>query len=882
MEIPSRWMLRGWMRLRAFVRGTALDHDLDEELRFHVEQRIAADVARGISPEDARRAALAAFGGIEQRKEECRDARGVRPFEDVLQDARYALRTLRRAPLFATAAILTIGAGIGLTVAMFTVVHGVLLRPLPFPEPERLFLVALSPRSLLMQQPGMADRSYVTFRERDRSFQHLAAFTTVNGNLTGAGDPAVIPIGNVTTEFFDALAVTPALGRTFAAGDGEEGREPVLVMGDALWRGRFGSDPAIVGRSVTINGIRRTVVGVMPPGFDFPAPTAAWTPHVVRLQQGNSMLFPVLGRLRPGISMPDARAAFETLVTTLPDGPKPDERARWTVALLPLEELLVGNVRWPLQVFAGAVLLVLLVACANVANLLLARGAGRDREMTMRATLGASRRRLVRQLLVESAVLSFLGAAVGVVAGWWTVILLLRLAPPGRIPRMDMIRMDGAVIAFAIAAAAVTALMFGLAPALRLTRRPSRSALAAGARSFGGGQERFRAALVIAEIAVALVLIAGAGMMARSFLQLRSVDPGFRTDHVVRLSLELPPSRYATPAALHAFHREMLNGLAALPDVAAAGVVNWLPLGNLHLNGDFSIEGWADQPAFNVDKTTIGGGYFRAMGIRLLGGREFDDRDRASGPGTVIVSRTVARTIDPSENVIGKRISVWGGRARPNWLTVVGVVDDIRQSGPSGTLRPAVYQPYSQIEAPFLLSHMTYVVRTASDPAAAIPRIRNVLRVIDRDQPAVAIGLMTDALDAATAEPAFYARLLGTFAVLAVLLAVVGTYGVIAYSVAERSHEIGVRMALGARSGSVVWLVVRRTLLLASAGVAIGTAAAWMSTRLLESFLFEIRPTDPATFTAVALTVFLAAMLAGVLPARRATRVDPVVALRHD
>ena len=880
MGIP-RWCYRVSMRVRSLLRGGALDRDLDEELQFHVEQLVAANLARGLSPEAARREALLAIGGVEQRKEECRDARRVRVVGDLFQDLRYALRTFRRSPAFAAASILTLSLGIGTTVAMFTVVNGVLLRPLPFPEPDRLHLVSLSPRSFFMRSPGMADRTYVAFRERDRTFQHLAAFTSYNGNLTGAGDPAVITVGRVTTEFFDALGVPAAIGRTFLPDDGQEGREQTVVLSDQVWKTRFGSDPAIVGKPVTLDGVRRTAIGVMPDGFDFPRSAAAWTPFVIELDPGNSMLFPVLGRLKPGITLDQARAAFDASVATLPDGPGED-RSKWVVGLLPLKDLLVGDIRRPLQIFSGAVLLVLLIACANVANLLLARASGREREIAVRAALGASRRRLVRQLLTESALLSLIGAAVGLLLARWTVALLLAFAPAGRIPRTEMIRFDGWVIAFALAAAGGAGILFGLAPALRLTRRRFSGALLPGGRSVIRGQERFRAALVVAEIALALVLLTGAGLLAKSFLRLRAVDPGFQPDNVVRLSVELPRSTYRTAAQLQAFHEDMLARLGPLPGVAAAGIVNWLPLGTQHLNGDFAIEGAAQNPRFNVDKTVASPDYFRAMGIRLRRGREFNAQDRASGLGVAIVSRSVAQTIDASEDVIGRRVSIWGQPDRPNWLTIVGVVDDVRQLGPAQKSHPGIYQPYLQARGEFLLSHMTYVVRTDAEPLTVIPALRNVLRAVDQNQPATRIGLMRDVLEAATAEPGFYARLLGTFALLAVALALIGTYGVIAYSVAQRTHEIGLRMALGARDRSVLWLVVRRTLILGTCGVVIGTIAAWMATQLLETFLFEVTPTDPATFTAVAMTVFTAALLAGLIPGRRATRIDPLVALRHE
>ncbi len=877
----SRWCARASARLRALVHGAALDRELEEELRFHVDHLIAAGVARGLSPEAARREALLAMGGVEQRKEECRDTRRVRLIHDFVQDVRYAATTLRRGAGFTTASVLTLTLGIGTTVAMFTVINGVLLRPLPFPDPDRLFLVMLSPKSFFMRQPGMADATYLQFRERDRTFEHLAVFSSYKGNLTGAGDPVVLKVGNVTTEFFDALGVGPAMGRTFLQGDDQDGRERTVVISDQLWRSRFASDRAILGKVTTLNGTGHVVIGVMPAGFDFPGAISAWTASSIKIDQGNSLLVTVLGRLKPEITVDQARAAFETLVASLPDSPTGD-RSTWDVGLLPLKELIVGDIRRPLQMFAGAVLVVLLIACANVASLLLARASGRDREIAVRAALGAGRSRLVRQLLTESLLLSAIGATLGVLFARWTVPVLLAAAPAGWIPRTEMVRIDLAAVAFAVGVAALTGMAFGLAPALRLTRLPFLRASVPRACSIAGGHERFRGALVIGEIALALVLLTGAGLMMKSFLRLRAVDTGFRTDNVVRLSVELPQPTYSTPERLQAFHQSMLGRLTVLPDVVAAGLVNWMPLGEMHLNGDFRVEGAAQDAPFNVDKTAVSAGYFRAMGIRLLRGREFDQRDGRAGLPVAIVSRTVAKAISGSDEVLGKRVSVWERANSRQWLTVVGVVDDVKQLGPTQESHAAVYQPFQQADRQFFLSNITYVVRTASDPVAAIPAIRQVLRSVDKDQPAASIGLMSDVLDSATAQPAFYARLLSIFALLALALSLVGTYGVIAYSVAHRSHEIGLRMALGARDSQVIWMVLRRTVLLGTAGVTIGTIAAWGVTRFLKSFLFEITPTDPATFAAVALTIFVAAILAGLNPARRATRVDPLIALRHE
>ena len=876
----ERWLHVIRMRVRALFRGRALDHELDDELQWHLEQAIDANLARGMTPEAARRAALLAMGGVQQRKEECRDRRRLRLVEECEQDVGYAVRSLSRAPAFTLAAIATLTLGIGASVAVFAVVNGVLLRPLPFPEPDRLYLVALSPRNPFIFQPALSDHNYVALRDHDQAFRNLATFSTFDGGLVGAGDPVVIKVGSVTTEFFDVLGVPATYGRTFNRDDGNIGVEQTVVLSNALWEERYGGDQSVLGRDVTLNGVRRVVIGIMPAGFEFPAGVAAWTPQAVRLSGRNSMMYPVIGRLKPGISIDQARAQFDSVRRELPQQP-PADASSWTIGLIPLKELLVGRVRRPLSIVAGAVVFVLLVACANVAHLLLARGAHRRRELAVRVALGATRSRLVRQLLVESALLALAGGAAGLLVAHWTVPALLALAPGGRIPRLEMIRIDLWVMAFASGASLLTALTCGLVPALRTTRgRTSEALLPSAGRTSGAGQERLRRTLVVAEIAVALVLLAGAGLLLKSFLRLHAVDQGFDTRNVLTLNLDLPEATYSEVPRLHVFHRDLLDRLRRVPDVTAVGLVNWRPLGTIHLNGDFSVED--GEAPFLVDKPAVSGGYFAAMGIRLIQGREFDGRDSASGAPVAIVSRTVARYLDPSEEVLGRRVSLQTPARPEDWLTIVGVVDDVRQHGPSHEPRPAIYKSFEQVSQRFFLSHVSYLLRTSSDPLGTIPALRSALRETDRNQAATSIALMDDVVFLATAEPRFHARLLGTFAVLALLLAAVGVYGIMAYSVAQRTHEIGVRMALGARAAAVVWIVLRGTLWMGAAGVLLGTAGALAATRLLIPFLFETTPTDLATFAAVAATMFGAALAAGAIPARRATRIDPLVALRHE
>jgi predicted permease len=867
----DRWVYTIPLRLRSLFKRGRVEQELDEELRFHVDRLIEEHVARGQSPADARVAALRAMNGLEQRKEECRDTRHVRVLEDLVADVRYAARMLLRNRGFAAAAIGTLALGIGTTVAAFTVVNGVLLRPMPFAQPDRLFLVTHTQRGPFMSQPGLSDRNYLAFRAADRVFEHLAAFSTRTSAMRGPGDPAVVQVAAVTTEFFEALRVAPAAGHTF-----DDSVDEVVVLGDALWRSRFGADPAIIGRTIAFDGIRRVVVGVMPAGFDFPNRAQAWIPQTIRSDPNMSLMVAVLGRLKPGVSAAQAQAEFDAFTRHL-DEPGNGE---WISGIVPLKELLVADARRAFGIFAAAVVFILLIACANVASLLLARASGRQREIAVRAALGASRRRLIRQLLTESTLVALAGGACGIVLARWGVPVFLSLAPQGKIPRTDMIHIDARVLAFALGVSLLTGLLFGMAPALRVTRRQLRGSLLPGSRTFSAGQERLRSMLVAAEIALAVILLVGAGLLLQSFMRLRAVDPGFRPDHVITLTVDLSDADYPTTERLHAFHRQALARLSNLRDVVAAGAINWRPLGSILIKGGFRVDGGPPVPeGFIPDKPAVSPGYFGAMGMRLIRGRDFTAADNASGPGVAIVSLTVARFLSGSEDAIGRRVSL----SDPgDWLTVVGVVEDVRQWGPAQAVHAAIYQPYLQVRNPLFLRHMSFAVRTASDPLRLGPGIRGVLRDVDKNQPAESISTMRDVMSAATAEPAFHARLLGIFASLALVLAAVGIYGVVAYSVSQRTQEIGLRMALGAPQGAVVWMVLGRTLFLSAAGVAIGAFGALAATRILAKLLFEITPTDPVTFSTVAVIIMVVALAAAALPALRATRVDPVVALRHD
>jgi len=867
--------------LRSLFRKEHVSKELEEELNGFLEMAAEEKRKQGMSRQDARRAVRLERGNVEVAKGIVQVAGWESFIETCWQDLRFALRTLLKSPSFTAIAVLTLALGIGANTAVFTVVNAVLLRPMPFPESDRLFLVSLAPRGGPFEwQPGISDRDYLSFRDQDQAFEKVASFTKgTTANLTGAGDPLQIPVAYVTTEFFPTLRTNPETGRGFLAGEDEPGRDDVVVLGNEIWKEQFGSDAGILGKTIRLDGADRTVIGVMPPGFAFPG-VKAWLPLAVRVDEHNSFTRPVVGRLKPGISPQQAEAALEAFTEHRPHGPGESKSERMP-QIIPLKDLFVANIRPSLLVFTGAVSLVLLIACVNVANLFLVRAAGRREEMAVRSALGADRWRLVRQLLTESIVLSSAGGVAGLFMAFWGVPALLALAPPGRVPRTELIRIDHWVLGFNFGISTITGVLFGLAPAFGVLRRDAHDLLSQAGRSVTGGQERLRGALAISEIALALMLLSGAGLMLKSFLRLRSVNPGFVAQNVMTATMDLPDSAYRTAGQMHAFHTRTLAELSHLPGAAVVGAVNLLPLGEALTMGDFQVEGGLRPPGFLVDKPCVSPDYFRAMGIRLLRGREFTERDNKTGPGVVIVSQSVAQTLWPDEDPVGKRISMEDHPKPGDWLTVVGVVDDLKQQALAKSSDPAIYQPYLQVSYPFFLSHMTFVVRTTMPSESVASGMRAILRDVDKDQP-ISIASMDNLLATTIAEPQFEARLLAAFALIALTLTIVGVYGVLSYSVAQRTQEIGLRMALGAQRVDVLQMLLRKALVVTSAGIVIGEAGSLAFARALANFLFEVKPSDPVTFAAVALLLASSALAACYIPARRATGVDPMVALRYE
>jgi putative ABC transport system permease protein len=869
-----------WRRLREWLRRDQLTDELGEELRFH-ETLLARDRrAAGMDPDEATWAARRQMGNRTAITEATRSLWSLRWLDDAVQDVRHAARSLLRAPVFTAVAVLTLALGVGANSAMFSVVRGALLRPLPFRDPGRLLLLSYQNRnSPFWTFPGgLLDRHYEVVRHGTRAFESIATFWLRQATLTGAGDPGRLGITSVSPGFFTVLGVHPALGRPFDTTEGDGGGATVAILSEALWRARFGADTAVLGHPITLDGTSYTIVGVMPGGFAFPPDAQLWVPADLRIDPHRTMMRPAMGRLRPGATPAQALGELQSLSRDFELSPD-ENRNEMAARIYPLNTFLVGSAERSLLVLAGAVAFVLLIACANVANLLLMRGAARRQDVAIRAALGAGRARLVRQLLTESIVLFLAGAVAGVPLAFVGMRGLLALAPAGTIPRTQDIRIDVGVLLFTFGVALVTGLAFGLAPALVVTARRSMASPGHGARTTVG-RGRLRSGLVIAEVALALVLLTGAGLMLRSFQRLRSIDLGFHPARVMSMTVDLPETKYRDAAAMQGFHDRTLAALARLPATAAAGAVNWRPLGDAQIVGTFTVEG-QPQPRFNVSKPAVSPDYFRVMGIPLLRGRPFTEQDDARAPRVAIVSRSIAQRLWPGADAVGRRVSMADEPGPKDWLTVVGVVEEVRQERLTQGPVAAIYLPYRQVSFTFFLAHMSYVARTDAAPGEYARAMRATLRDIDPDQPAQALAPLEELVAAQRLAPLFQARLLAAFSLLALMLAAVGIYGLLAYAVVERSHEIGIRMALGAATGRVVRMILTRTLLLAGIGVVLGAGGALAVTRVLSTFLFDTSPTDPATFCAVAGLLLGVATLAGLVPARRATRVDPVLALRE-
>lgn len=873
----------GPRRIFRFPLRGHVEQDVDAELRFHLEMR-AEDLVEeeGMTPAAAREEALRRFGDLGKITDTCHEIGRRREkamwwselAAELRQDLGYALRQMRKAPVFTLIAVLTLALGIGATTAIFSILDAVVLRPLPFPEPDRL--VHLWETNPQTDSFSVSELNYLDWRKGNRSFTDMAAYRYASLSLVGDGEPVRLDGLAVTASFFPLLDARPFLGRTFLPEeDRPGGTTHVVVLSHALWKSRFGGDPGVVGRRLRLEGNLFTVVGVMPAGFDFPSGALLWIPLVPGTNQNRAdKWLDVLARLKPGVSLEQASSDLDALTLRLAEQ-YPDTNRTWGGRMVTFPEWIVGpQITRALLVLFGAVGLLLLMACVNVSNLLLARATVRGREMGLRSALGAGRARLIRQLLTESVLLAGCGALAGLGVAHGAVRLLRAFGPQG-VPRLGEVSLDGRVLAFTVATALLTGLLFGLAPALQASRTDLYALLQQGSRAALAAGRRLRDGLVVGELAMAMMLLIGAGLTIGSFLRLQRVDTGFDPEGVLTVQVELPSTEYP-PERRNIFYSEVLTRIAGLPGVRAAGATNTAPFGSFDPHINFAVQGRAPQGPGDFNSAawrSVTPGFFRAMGIPLRRGRLLTEADRAETPGVIVISQTMADSIWPGEDPIGRRI-LWGGDSNGFPLTIVGVAGDVRDMGIAEVPESVIYLPSQQVAWP----QMTLMIKTSGASAGLAAAIRREIRAVDGNLPIPEVRPLQQSLSSAVAEPRFRMFLFGAFAAAALVLAIVGVYGVMAFAVAQRTREIGVRLALGARPWSVVGLVLRRGLLLTLIGIGLGWAGALGLTRFLASLLYGTAPTDAVTFSAVALLLAAIATAAGYVPARRAAAIDPRLA----
>ena len=874
-------------RAGSLVRNTAhkqqIDQELTEEVSSYVEMLTEQKMKKGMNEQEARREAMMEVGGVEQVKEEVRAGRAGSGLESLMMDVRYGMRSLLKKPGFTLTAVIALALGIGANTAIFSVINGVLLRSLAYSDPDRIVMLWERSVTGTRTQNVVSPGNFLDWQKQSTSFEHMAAVADQRVNLTGGrGEPEEIKAQLVSDGFFHVLGVQPSLGRFFLPEENKVGNDLVIILSHELWRNRFGANPEVIGQPVTISGRPRTVVGVMPPGFHFlDNQVKAWVPYpldpAIDYRATTGRFLRVVGRLKEGVSVQQAQAELTGIAKQLEQA-LPKFNTNWTVNVLPIHEQVVGEIRPILIVLLAAVAFVLLIACANVANLLLSRAAARQKELALRAALGAGRMRLVRQMLTESVLLALMGGVLGVLLAYWGIQLLIGFGPDN-IPRLSEITIDLRVLAFTFGISLLTGVLFGMIPALQASRPDLNDALKEGSRGSTGGRSRtLRNVFVVTEVALALILLVGAGLMIRSFMQLQSVETGFKAENVLTMRAQLPRKGYPEPHHIVDFFKKAQERIATIPGVQAVGAISYLPLTGLASRDGFTIPGQpppkpGEEPGVEVRVVTPT--YFQAMGIPLLKGRLLNERD-VKESRVLLINDTLAKRYFPNVDPVGKQIEIsWDGSGPDE---IVGIVGDIREGALNKEPEPAIY--WSHPREPY--SGMALVVRTSGDASRVAGAVQKEIRAIDPEQPIADVRTMEQVVAKSIARPRFNTLLLSIFAAVALVLASVGLYGVMNYSATQRTHEVGIRMALGATRADIMKLVVGNGMLLTMIGIAIGVVASIGLTRVMQSFLFGVGATDLVTFVGVSALLIFVALVANYIPARKATRVNPVIALRYE
>ena len=871
-------------RISSLIRNLAsrrkVERDLAAEVTSYVDLATQKKMKQGLNESDARRAALVEFGGAEQVKELVRDARIGQFFETRIQDLRFAFRSLRKAPVFSLTVALVLALGIGSTALMFAIVNSVLLQGPPFPQADRLVMLWQDlPQE---KRVSFSTREFTVWREQSQLFENLTAMTGNGFTITGRGEPELVLGQQVTPSFFPTLGLKLVLGRAFLEAEGKTGQDRVVILSHAFWRDKFGMERDVLGQSLVMNGKPYTVIGVLPENFDFPSPQyKVWVPAALDgpVYQDNldAHFLRVVGRLKPGVTPKRLKAEIDVLGGRV-NGPGDDTERRFYS--MSLEERMYGDVRQPLLILLSAVGFLLLIACANVANLMLARGSSRQSEMAIRAAMGASRRRLIAQLLTESALLAALGGALGIGIAAWGLDALKAFATQN-IQELLHAHIDGWALAFALLVSGLSGILFGLGPAFAASRTDLQQALKGTTRSStSAASERTRRALVFAEVALACILLVGCALMMRSFAALIHSDPGFHPQNVVVADAVLMADRYPDAASMIQYYRDALAAVRALPGAESAGAVTHLPFGHNTWGNSYEVEEHPAPPGvqYNAQIRPVSPGYLATLQIPLKQGRDFTERDNETAPGVTIVNETFAQRFWPNESPLGKRI-----RYGKDWMSIIGVCGSIKHSGLDIAPDAEIYVPYPQTSPgalTFVGRSLNFVVRSTA-PASVAPVLRRTIASRDPNL-VVRINTMEALINDSVAQPRFRTWLIGIFSAFALTLSCLGIYGVIAYLVTQRYKEIGIRMALGATRANILQLILGRTFKLTAAGIAAGLTAAFFLSRFLSSILFGITAHDTITFVAVPFCLIAIALLAGYLPARRATRVDPVNALRYE